>query len=131
MGFIHLRSVLKRLNILNVELLIMMSYFYNKCPDTFNEWRDNFKGDIFQKRYFFSDGTTSSCSVIIGYLGNKKFSINKICKENNGRVLIIEAEIEAETFSLLNLYNSNSDTEQLQTLSDVDLPLSEFSLDDT
>ena len=88
--------------------------------------------EIFFKRgIFFSDGTTSSCSVIIGYLGNKKFSINKICKENNGRVLIIEAEIEAETFSLLNLYNSNSDTEQLQTLSDVDLPLSEFSLDDT
>ena len=37
----------------------------------------------------------------------------------------------AWTFVLLNLYNSNSATEQLQTLSDVDLLLSDFSLDDT
>ena len=37
----------------------------------------------------------------------------------------------ARTFVLLNLYNSNSETEQLQTLSDVDLLLSDFSLDDT
>ena len=37
----------------------------------------------------------------------------------------------AWTFVLLNLYNSNSETEQLQTLSDVDLLLSDFSLDDT
>ena len=68
---------------------------------------------------------------MIGYLGNKKFSVNKICKDNNGRVLIIEAEIETETFMLLNLYNSNSVAEQLQTLSDVGLLLSDFSLDDT
>ena len=51
---------------------------------------------------------------MIGYLGNKKFSVNKICKDNNGRVLI-EADIETETFMLLNLYNSNSVAEQLDT----------------
>ena len=76
-------------------------------------------------------GTTSSCGVVICYLGNKKFSVNKICKDNIGRVLIIEAEIETGTFILLNLYNPNSETEQLQTLSNVDLLLSDFSLDDT
>ena len=31
---------------------------------------------------------------MIDYLGNKKFSINKICKDNNGRALINEADIE-------------------------------------
>ena len=39
---------------------------------------------------------------MIAYHGNKKFSVNKICKSNNGRVLVIETE----TFLLLNLYNS-------------------------
>ena len=68
---------------------------------------------------------------MIGYLGNKNCSVNKICKDNNGSVLIIEAEIETETFILLNFCNSNSEAEQLQTLSDVDLLLSDFSLDDT
>ena len=45
---------------------------------------------------------------MIGYLGNKKFSVNKICKDNNDRVVISETEI----FILLNLYNSNSETEE-------------------
>ena len=68
---------------------------------------------------------------MIGYLGSKKFSVNKICIDNNGKVLIIEAEIETETFILLNLYNLYSKTEQLQTLRNVDLLLSDFSLDNT
>ena len=67
---------------------------------------------------------------MIGYLANKKFSVNKISKDNNSRVLIIEAEIETEKFILLDLYNSNSGTEQLQILSDVYLFSSDFALDD-
>ena len=98
----------------------------HSSENTFNEWWDEFRGEL-----FFSHGTTSSCGVMIGYLGSKKFSVNKICKDNNSRVLIIEAEIEAGTFILLNLYNPNSETGQLQPLSDNDLLLSEFSLDDT
>ena len=43
--------------------------------------------------FFFSDSTASSRGVMIGYLDNKKFSVNKICKESYGRILIIEAEI--------------------------------------
>ena len=64
--------------------------------------------------------------MMIGYLDNKKFSVNNICKDNNAKILIIKAEIETETFILVNLCNSNSDTEQL---SDADLLLSDFSLD--
>ena len=41
--------------------------------DTFNEWQDDFK------------------RVIFFFLCNKKFSVNKIYKDNNGRVPIIEA----------------------------------------
>ena len=98
----------------------------HSSEDTFNEWWDDFKGEV-----FFSYGTTSSCGVMTGYVGSKKFSVNKICKDSSGRVLIIEAEIETGTFILLNLYNPNSETEQLQTLSNVDLLLSDSSLDDT
>ena len=98
----------------------------HSSEETFNKWRDDIKRDV-----FFSHSITSSCSVMIDYLGNKKFSINKIFKGNNGRVLINEADIETETFILLNHNNSNSETEQLQTLSDVDLLLSGFSLGNT
>ena len=60
----------------------------HSSEETFNKWRDDIKRDV-----FFSHSITSSCSVMIDYLGNKKFSINKICKDNNGRVLINEADI--------------------------------------
>ena len=51
----------------------------------------------------------------------KSFQLIKFAKIiNNEKVLIIEAKIETGTFILLNLYNSNSETEQLQALSDVD-----------
>ena len=66
---------------------------------------------------------------MIGYRGNKKFTVNKISKDNNGKILIIEAQIETETFILLNLYDL--ETEQLQALSNADLLLSDFSLDNT
>ena len=67
----------------------------------------------------------------IGYLGNKKLLVKKISKNNNGRIQLIEAETERERLILLNPYNSNSETEQLLTLSDVSLLLSDFYLYDT
>ena len=63
-----------------------------------------------KRRYFFSHGTRSSCGVMIGYLGNKKFLINRISKDNKKRILIIEADTETQAFILLNLYNSNRTT---------------------
>ena len=68
---------------------------------------------------------------MIGYFGDKNLLVNKTSKSNNRRFLIIEAEIETEVFILLSLYNSNSETEQLQALSDGDLLLIDFSLVDT
>ena len=70
--------------------------------------------------------------------GNKKFLVNKISKDKDGRILIIEAQIETETIILLNyliLYYSiilfkprNLESEQLQALNDADLLLSDFPL---
>ena len=68
---------------------------------------------------------------MIGYFGKKNLLVYKTCKNNNGRILIIQAKVKTETFILLSLYNSNSETEQLQTLSYVDLLLFDFSLVDT
>ena len=86
-----------------VNNVIIFLQEMHSSEGTFNDWRDNFKGEG-----FFLHGRTSSCSVMIGYLGNKKFSVNKICKDNSGRVVMIETEI----FILLNIYNLNSETEE-------------------
>ena len=43
--------------------------------DTFNEWWEDFKGDV-----FFSHNTTTSCGAMSSYLGNKCFQLIKFEK---------------------------------------------------
>ena len=88
------------------------------------EWLDDFNG-----RLFFSHGKTNSCGVIIGFFGTKKFEQKQIKRDKNGRILIVEANIDDETFILINIYNANTEQEQLQTLCELDLLLEDFSLD--
>ena len=49
---------------------------------------------------------------MIGYLGSKKIKVNRIKNDNQGRILIVHADIEEETFVLISFYNANSETEQ-------------------
>ena len=49
---------------------------------------------------------------MIGYLGSKKIKVNRIKNDNEGRILILDADIEEETFVLISFYNANSETEQ-------------------
>ena len=68
---------------------------------------------------------------MIGYLGNPTHNTNKVSKDNDGRILIFDAEIGDETFVLLNLYSSNTEAEQLQTLSKLYQLLEDLCLDFT
>ena len=77
--------------------------------DTVINWRDNFNGDL-----FFSHGTTNSCGVLIGYLGSNKIKVNGIKNDNQGRFLIVDADIDEETFVQANLYSTNTETEQIK-----------------
>ena len=63
-------------------------------------WLDDFKGEL-----FFSHGTTNSCGVMIGYFGSKKIKVKRIKNDNQVRILIVDADINEETFVLINLYN--------------------------
>ena len=68
---------------------------------------------------------------MIGYHGNENFNEKKISKDNDGRILIISAEIGGDGFILINLYNSNTEKEQLTTLSKLEQLLDDFPLDST
>ena len=61
----------------------------HSSEDTFNNWQNDFKGEV-----FFSHGSTSYCGVKIGYLGSKKFQLSKINKDDHGRILIADANID-------------------------------------
>ena len=47
-------------------------------------------------------------------IGNSTFNANKIIKDYDGRILIIDAEIGDDSFVLINLYNCNTEAGQLQ-----------------
>ena len=87
-----------------------------------NEWHNEFKGEP----YFFH-GTANSCSVLIGFITTKKFSVSKMSKDSKGRILIVEVV----AFILVNLYNANTEVEQLKTICELDLLLDDFLLDDS
>ena len=61
---------------------------------------------ILKVNCFFSHGTTNSCGVMTGYL-------SRIKNDNQGRILIVDADIDEETFALINLYNTNTETAQI------------------
>ena len=70
---------------------------------------DDFAGEI-----FFPHWLRNSYGDIIDYLGNTTFNSNKISKNNDGRILIIDAEIADDAFALIRLYNPNTEAEELQ-----------------
>ena len=76
----------------------------------------------------FSYGTTNSCGVMTGLLGNKKIKCNKIRTDNNGRIIILGAEIDDEIFLLINLHDPNTEALQVKTLCELEQMLDMFSM---
>ena len=70
-------------------------------------------GMTFKGRYLFlMELRTNSTGVI----RNKKIEGNKIKTDNNGRIIVIEAEIDNEIFFLINLFNPSTEAEQFKNL---------------
>lgn len=86
--------------------------------DTFNKWRDEFKGEV-----LFPHGNTSSCGVMIGFLRHKNFECKKISNDTNDGITIMEAHTDDK---LLVLDNSIAEVKQIKTLCDLDQLLGEF-----
>ena len=75
------------------------------------QWSDDFKGKI-----FYSHGTTNSCAVAIAFLGSKSLEVVETENDDQGRILILDKKICDKELLLANLYNANTEKEQLDTL---------------
>ena len=75
---------------------------------------------------------TNSCGVLIGFsgvlIGNKTFTVKKRLCDENGRILILETSIDDSEFILINLYNANTESEQIQTFNELNTLLSNLDL---
>ena len=77
-------------------------------------WNDQFEGHL-----FFSHGKTNSCGIAIGFVGSKAWNILNIKCDNLGCILVIEVKIDDSVFMLINMYNANTESEELHTLNDL------------
>ena len=76
------------------------------------KWKDDFKGEV-----FYSHGKSNSCGVLICFIGSKRLFIRNKLSDNDGRILILDVDIDDKNFTLMNLYNPNIKAKQLKTLS--------------
>ena len=70
-------------------------------------------------RYFFSHDLSHSWAVLIGYLGKKSFVLNKQKTDKAGKVLILYITIDAKQYLIINMYNANTETDQVKILEDL------------
>ena len=113
----RLQSTNKRLKLIKYfkDKIVSNGFlFLRETNSTVNDevkWKDDFKGEV-----FYSHGKSNSCGILICFIGSKKNFIRNKLSDNDGRILILDADIDDENFILINLYSPNTEAEQLKTL---------------
>ena len=119
--------MLKEFNLLKKRLKLI-EYFKSKITthgilllqethsssDDEQKWHDNF-GD----NTSFSHGKRNSCGVLISYVRTHNFVVSNQKTDNDGRILILDVTINDVNFVLINLYNANTETEQVSVLNNL------------
>ena len=110
-----IQSTKKRLKMIQYSKLLPQGILF--LQETYSaesneaSWRDEFNASL-----FFSRESSNSCGGLIGFLGQFNVNIlNQMC-DNKGRILILNATIDAKNFVLINLYNPNTENEQAEIL---------------
>ena len=91
--------------------------FLQETHSIFNDeniWKNDFNVPV-----FYSHGTSQSCGVLIAYFGNLNFSVNKQVGDKNGRILILDVNIDEIRYVLVIIYNANTEAELVQILSEL------------
>ena len=87
------------------------------------KWKEDFHGKI-----FFSHGKSILCDVLIAYLGTEKFAVKKQQSDHSGRILILNVSINDFEYILINLYNANTEEEQIEVWSNLFARLETFDI---
>ena len=86
-------------------------------------WIQEFKGQL-----FLSHGKSNSFGVLICYCGSKNLKIRNKIADKDGQILILEFELDDQSFNLINLYNQNTESKQLAVLEKLKNMLSSMML---
>ena len=86
--------------------------FFQKTHSTeSNEvsWTDEFNTIL-----FFSHRLLNSCGVLICFLGQYDVNFLNQISDSKGGILILNVKMDAKIFVLINLYNPNTENEQVE-----------------
>ena len=92
-------------------------------PEVENIWKSLWKGEM-----FFSHGTEHSKGVLILIKNSLEFELKTIKVDQNGRFIILEANVQDHPFLFVNLYAPNKTTEQSIFFEGISEELDNFSL---
>ena len=112
-----IQAVSKRIKILEHLKKYVTSNVFIFLEKTHSSVKDEkVWSDEFEEQLFFSYGKTNSCGVAIGFVGAKVLNILNIKPDNLGCIQVTEVKIDDSIFVLINVYNANTESEQLHTL---------------
>ena len=74
----------------------------------------------------FSHGSSNSCGVLITFYGNQDITVKKKLSNKKGRVLALDVRIGDSDFLFINIYNANTEKEQVSVLNELSTILSNF-----
>ena len=75
--------------------------------------------------YFFT-WENKFLRCLVGFYGNINYSVKKKLSDNSGRILVLDLAINGTEYLLINLYNGNTEPEQLNILESVSKILKDF-----
>ena len=110
-GIIKIFECLK--NSISPNGFIFLQETHSSVDDE-ERWCDELNGNL-----YFTHGKINSCGVAIGYVGSKSFVLANQTADKNGRLLLIEAIVDDVKFVLINIYNCNTESQQLLTLTEL------------
>ncbi|NQY31509.1 MAG: endonuclease/exonuclease/phosphatase family protein, partial [Flavobacteriaceae bacterium] len=105
----------------NGVFAIQESHSDRSCEEL---WRKDWTGKL-----FYSHGSSNSRGVLIGFTNNLDIDIEKSTCDKHGRILIVDFTYESKKFSLINLYNANTEQEQINTLNSLKDHISNHDVD--
>ena len=85
------------------------------------KWKDEFGGDL-----HFSHDPSNSCGVLIAFYGNQDIAVKKKLPDKKGRVLVLDVQIDDSVLLLINIYNANTEKEQISVLDELSTIMSSF-----
>ena len=104
-SFTKRRALFCWLNERKGDIVFLQETYSTK--DVESTWKTQWQGKL-----YFSHGSNHSCGVTILVKDDVDFKLNSIISDDQGRYVIIEAEVQGSLFLFVNIYAPNSVQDQ-------------------